>query len=82
MERTLKKYAKPKYNDTYFNSSDNRKYESAPHEKRITQDTLNQMFKSNTLTVCTKKEPEYYLKLIRYHFMKENGGTPGQILSI
>lgn len=36
MERTLKRYPKPKYNETYFNSSDNRKYESAPHEKKIT----------------------------------------------
>lgn len=31
---------------------------------------LKKMVKCNTLTVCSSKPPEYYLKLIRLHFIK------------
>ena len=31
---------------------------------------LKKMVKGNTLTVCSNKPPEYYLKLIRLHFIK------------
>ncbi len=52
-------------------------------EDHMSQEVLHKkMFKSNTLTVCSSKSPEYYLKLIRYHFTK-TGTNPGdQTLSI
>lgn len=34
------------------------------------QMVLNRMVRCNTLTIGSQKSPEYYLKLIRYHFIK------------
>ena len=51
-------------------------------EEKAAQDILKKMVRSNTLTVCSSKTPEYYLKLIRYHFMKKEDGSSEKTLSI
>lgn len=35
------------------------------------------MVRCNTLTICSTKTPEYYLRLIRFHF-KQSGDTPAE----
>ena len=39
------------------------------------QQVLKRMVRCNTLTICSQKQPEYYLKLIRYHFMNSEEET-------
>jgi hypothetical protein len=36
---------------------------------------LHRMVRCNTLTISSHKPPEYYLRLIRYHFTKSEEDT-------
>ena len=46
------------------------------------QEMLKKMVKSNTLTICSSKSPEYYLRLIRYHFIKSSEQPAEKALTI
>lgn len=44
-------------------------------EEKAAKEMIRKMVKGNILTLCSQKPPEYYLRLIRYHFMSSEEST-------
>jgi len=65
---------------TFFNSSKPfvqqpfgaNKYRS---DAKASDDMIQKMAKCNTLTICSSKVPEHYLKVIRFHFKNSSQDT-------
>ncbi|CDW86043.1 UNKNOWN [Stylonychia lemnae] len=60
-------------------SSKQSQYDIPDHKA---QQVLNRMVRCNTLTICSQKAPEYYLKLIRHHFSKSDDGDTLSLQSL